>query len=77
MITDLLQACGRPTIKSMEIFIHTIASIGNGCNALGVFIVLPLFLWKVIQVDIGGCYWINLLVQTPVDLPRFTKLNLE
>jgi hypothetical protein len=47
MMTGLLLAFGRPTIKSMEMLVQILARMGNGCRDYGVFIVSPLFHWKI------------------------------
>jgi len=33
-VSILLHDFGRPTMKSMEMFLHIVAIIGNGCNVL-------------------------------------------
>ena len=47
IITDLFPDLGKPTMKSMDRSVHIVVGIGNGCNAHGVLIVSPLFLWKI------------------------------
>ena len=47
MITDLLPDFGNPTMKSIEILVHTVDGMGKGCNVPGGFTFSPLCRWQV------------------------------
>jgi hypothetical protein len=45
MMTDLFPDLGKPTMKSIEIYVWIVGGIGSGWNVLGALTVSPLFHW--------------------------------